>query len=121
MNNHFKLAAFGLVTLSAMLMCDLAQATDMHFEVAPQDNATAGSRMRVSMKYNAIDPQPAQIEFINVPGLTANVTGVDVILVYRDATGAIVTTTPGIFENGCQAVSTREGVDAICDVVGATE
>ena len=118
MNTYFKPARLGLIALSALLVCGLAQAQEMTFEVAPPEtSATTGQRLRVSMKYNAVE-QTSTVEFVNVPELDATVTDVEVLLVYRDASGAVVSTTPGIFENGCQVARTRDGVDAICEVAG---
>ena len=117
MNYVAKKTTSVFAAAALLASCGMAFANDIVFEVGPEDTSAAATRMRVSMKYNAVE-QSSAVEFVNVPGLTATATDVEVLLIYRDASGAVVSATPGIFENGCQVVTTRRGVDAICEVAG---
>lgn len=57
--------------------------------------------------------------FINVPGMSAKASDVQVVISYRDATGAIQVIPTGVYEDGCKAEETDEGVDVVCAIVFA--
>jgi hypothetical protein len=84
----------------------------------------SSGRINSGLKINSATDNPAtlgKVRFYRVRNIAPSATEVDIVISYRDASGAVHVTSTGAFEEGCRAraAADGDGVDVICPVVTA--
>lgn len=82
----------------------------------PATGASTGLKVK-SAQDNPASYEPASVTFLNVPNLPVDAADIQVTITYRDARGTAYQTTTNLFDAGCYAEQTDEGVNAVCPVL----
>jgi hypothetical protein len=86
----------------------------------PPPNPHIGTGKRINSAQDDASGYTFSFErFINVPGMSAKASDVQVVISYRDDAGGIQVISTGVYEDGCQAEETDFGVDVVCAIVFA--
>jgi hypothetical protein len=122
MNTHSNVLARVLIFAGIATVSGHAGAQtipEYDFSVTLNVGLKTGMKVGSAADNSTIEEYPT-VRLIGVPALPAEATDVEVMLVYRDASGVLRETGTGLFGAGCSVERTDDGVDVMCPLVSET-